>query len=349
MSQIQNKQKIIVSYHDNLYIETTIPDDWNNNYIVIHPNDLSSFNYDPELHDIFPWGDLAYDTCAKQFNLPNKGFSKKLSELCNDKYITREKLDSLKDIPYTICSNRVVNWSGDPNDKLIAKPVDGCGSRDLHIVKHGDILPDDDITYIIELYIDDKYHRATIDGYITNGQIGVLDIFDYNFYPDDPMKLTSMVYPSKFIDNQLIYDKYIEVVSELHEKTGCNNQIINIDIFIMDNEVKVMEINPRMGGNYLPIFEISTGYNPWKCHEAVYNGEIPVRTGKEHNGICKFTYLWTDSVYKYVDDQSSDYNMFSLLAGKDSYSQLYIYSETKSLEELDIIANNELTRLSKLH
>ena len=147
------KEKVIISYHDISFIEKTIPSDWDS-YTVIDPHNFADFDFDPNLHELYPWGDYAYDTLAHSINIPELGFCKKLSELCNDKFVCRDTLESMKDIPYTICDNTIVNWPGDPNDKLIAKPVDGCGSNGLHIVKHGDVLPDDGNTYIIELYIE---------------------------------------------------------------------------------------------------------------------------------------------------------------------------------------------------
>ena len=104
--------------------------------------------------------------------------------------------------------------------------------------------------------------RLSVDGYICNkNQIDILAIWDSIYFTNNPTKFHYLIYPSKHLKYEhIIRKKYVEVIKELHLKTGCNNQFLNIEFFIINGKIKVMEINPRIGTNYLPIYHI-TGYD----------------------------------------------------------------------------------------
>lgn len=349
------KRKIVISLHNPSLVISSIPEDWEY-YSIVTPLEFKSLPYVFDDCEIYPWGDTAYNIVSETVDRPQFGFSKMLSYICNHKYICRSTLQSMKSIPYKICKNNRIEWKQDENKKLIAKPIHGSGSRDIHIVYHGDNVPDIKEDYIVEEYIDDSYPRLSIDGYICDGVVGILSIWDSVYDKDKPLQFNYLQYPSVHRDNSNVIDKYVEVVKELYNRFHCNRQIIDIEFFLVGDEVKVMEINPRIGGNYLPIYEEVTGYNPWKCYESLYQGKIPQRTCSEKNGLCAYNYNYAPikGIYQHYFDKSlptisstifrkQEKNIFSIVEspGAFGYSHTYMYSSTHDINEMYTILKQQ--------
>jgi len=343
-----SRTKVILIVSKDIAV-TSVPKEWDGNYILMNPNDFYDFDYDPLIHEVYPIGDLAYDIAAEKINKPELGFSKELSEICNDKFRCRETLDSLKDIPYKICDNNKINWEESPNTKLIAKPVGGSGSNGIHVVKHGDTVPDIGENYIVELYIDDQYPRVFIDGYILNGEIDVLCLSESVYKKDNPTEFDYFVFPSQY-NNTPMYDKivkkYKEVVSELHDKTKCDNQIIDIEFFIVNDTVKVMEINPRIGVNHIPMFNEVCGYCPWKSLENIYNNIKPKKTLNKKKGICLYNYLFDNKkgIYLHKLNSGENIEIFTILA-HICHTYIYTDSDNYSIDDLINLGRQEINKI----
>ena len=329
------RNHIVISPHPKYIVEKSIPKEWKEegNYCIVTSPEFLEMDYDVELDAVYPWGDIAFDTICEKIDRPDKGFSKSVSELCNNKYTCRKTLKSLDDIPFEICKDNVVNWPGDKDEKLIAKPVNGTGSRGISIVKHGDQLEAIDQDYIIEKYIDDKYPRMCVDGYLCNGEIGILCLWDNNYKKDDPTRFESLAYPCRLSDTVQFkaIRKFRQAVKELHDLTGTDNQIFDIEFFIIDGEAKIMEINPRIGGNYLPFFERVTGYNPWKCYENIRNGKLPEKVSLGGCGVCRYNWFFDceDSIY---EDKKGNYSVKSA-----QYSHTYMFSSKRNISYKELL------------
>ena len=330
--------KIILIVSEDIAIQS-LPNEWDGHYIFMKPEEFYDFDYDPELHEVYPIGDKAYDIASEVINKPELGFCLELSDICNDKFVCRDTLQCMKDIPYKICDNNQIDWPEDPNIDLIAKPVGGSGSNGIHKVKHGDIVPNINENYIVELYIDDKYSRMFVDGYIFNGEIDMLCVADSIYKKDEPTVFDYFSFPSKY-ENTHIYDKvkqkYIEIVTELHELTKCDNQLIDIEFFIVGDTVKVMEINPRLGVNHIPMMYQVCGYCPWKTLENIYNNIKPEKTLTPKKGICLYNYLFDKEKGIYIHDTYNNHNVniYSVLA---HICHTYVYTTDESLSFEDLI------------
>merc|ERR1712188_108483 len=315
-----NMKKMIVMPHIYITFYNTYPKEWTDIDIVTI-EEFEQMETIPDDVEVYSISDSGYDIVSSKLNIIEQGFCNELALLCNDKYLCRTSMETLQDIEFTVCDDNIVNWPYNTDDILFAKPLGGFGSKNLSIVKHGDILPDIGDDYIIEKYIDDVHPRVDINGYLCGDEIGVLSVMD-NIYDDEiGYQLKYFIYPSTFSNNQKLLNKYNQVVAELKEQTGCNNCIINIEFFIVDGEPIVMEINPRIGVNYLPIFHV-TGYNPWKAMEDLKRGNIPSKTEQEGVGICRYNYIWNNNSIFMIQNNS---NTFSLITSAFSHSYNYSY------------------------
>ena len=158
-----------------------------------------------------------------------------------------------------------------------------------------------------------------------------MSIWDSIYYKEVPTKFKYLIFPSKYSDNDFLKQKFIKVVQELHEKTGCNNQIIDIEFFLVDNKPLVMEINPRIGGNYLPIYHI-TGYNNFLVSEELKKGVIPKKTEKIGFGVCRYNYGRGKN--NDVVILSENTNIFSVNSGTNGYYHTYSFSYKNDLDKL---------------
>merc|ERR1712188_298504 len=120
---ISNMKKIIVTPHVEITFLNTFPKEWND-IEFMSPNELENMNEIPENVDIYATSDSGFDTISRKFNLIDQGFCRELSLMCNDKYKCRNELETLSDMPYTICGasqNYIVNWPYNQDDVLFAK------------------------------------------------------------------------------------------------------------------------------------------------------------------------------------------------------------------------------------
>jgi|TARA_B100000427_G_C15511102_1_gene596211 predicted ATP-grasp superfamily ATP-dependent carboligase len=340
-----NKTKLIVTPHSELWLQLFVPKHWD--YIVLDIKSFESKSNDfLDQYDIFYLSDVGYDSVSKIINQPSDGSCFQLSVLCNNKYKARTEMLTLQDIPFVLCDTSYIEWYN-TNDKLIAKPVTGSGSRDLHIVHHGDYInnPEKEV-FIVEKYIDDNYPRISVDGYICGNNIGILSIWDNVYDENNKTQLTGLSFPSIHSQNPDILNKYISVVKELKEKTNCNNQIIDIEFFIIgENDIRVIEINPRCGGNYLPIYKV-TGYLPLLVSEQLKNNIVPEKTEKLGKGYTRYNYE-VNNVSNYLQPEILQNNIYSFSVESDTYSHSFAYSydEDIHMKDLQIASQNEYDKL----
>ena len=147
-------------------------------------------------------------------------------------------------------------------------------SRNVVITKHGETLPDIGENYVVEKYIDDRYQRISVDGYVCGQEIGIFMTYDNMYFKDEPTKFHYLGFPSVFHDDLKLKNRFVEVISELKRKTGCNNQIIDIEFFAVEGDFLVMEINPRISAFGPAIYEKLTGVNPWVFMEGLKEGIV---------------------------------------------------------------------------
>lgn len=198
----------------------------------------------------------------------------------------------------------------------------------VRTVYHGDTLPDIQDDYIIEKYIDDKYPRVSVDGYLIGDKIEILSVVDSVYYEDDPLKFNYLASHS-IHDSAALREKYFETIKEIKEVTNCDNQIIDVEFFITGEKAIGMEINPRIFSNMVPVYSQMTGYNPWLAMEAIKNGQTPMKTTTTcKNVICKYNHIFNHND-AFIQHDTSFFTVISSF-----HSHTYGFSNELSREHL---------------
>jgi len=300
--------KYLVTSHSFASIKRSIPPSWEAEYL--HPRYING-QLDVEKNQYFAANDDGYNTLCLYIDPKKDGsFCKALSEMANNKYKARSTLKSLRGVPFTLSTNDIVDWPFDVNDDLIAKPIHGTGSRNVIKTKHGQSLPNIGEDYIIEKYIDDRYQRVSVDGYVCGKKIGFLSTCDNMYYPDNPTKFHYLGYPSIHQEDPKLMQRYVEVITELVNETGCNNQIIDVEFFAVEGDFLVMEINPRILANTVPIYEEIAGINPWIFAEGLKKGVVYELTSTPLAGVIRYNYRYRPGDASVIEH---DEDTFSLI------------------------------------
>lgn len=177
--------KHIVLNKPYLYVENSIPKEWKASMQLVDHKDWSNLKCDYMQDEFYVCNDFGYNTIAKSNKVPiNRGFCKALSDLANDKYQARANMETMKSIQHVLCDDNIVNWPFNRSDCLFAKPVHGFAAQGtVRNARHGTVLPDIGEPYLIEKYIDDKYPRLSVDGYLCGDRIGILATCDNVYLP----------------------------------------------------------------------------------------------------------------------------------------------------------------------
>lgn len=147
------------------------------------------------------------------------------------------------------------------------KPVDNSGSKGLSFVYSQESIRDA-VNYaktfsrnnkvIIEEYIDTPFNQLHGDGFVLDGELIFLGLGDQHFSGFAPFSTT---YPSTTSEN--ISNKVREETNKILKAVGFKNGAINVEVRITEaNEIFVIEIGPRCGGNYVPqLMQCGTGFD----------------------------------------------------------------------------------------
>jgi len=332
--------KYIVTSHSFASIKRSIPPSWEAEAEYLHPRSINA-PLDTENHQYFAGNDDGYNVVSRYIdNSKDVSFSKALCDLANDKYKARTVLKSLKGVPFTLSTNNYVNWPFDVNDHLIAKPIHGTGSRNVIKTKHGETLPDIGEDYIIEKYIDDRYQRVGVDGYVCGKEIGILTTCDDMYFQDNPTKFHYLGHPSIHHDDPKLKQRFEEVVRELVKVTGFNNHLIDVEFFAVEGDFLVMEINPRILANSIPIYEKIAGINPWIFLEGLKKGVVHDLTSTPQSGVVRYNYMYRPGDAFEIEH---DKETFSLIGdGISENFSLTFRTSSKGIPPSEIIKDLDL-------
>ncbi len=178
----------------------------------------------------------------------------------------------------------------------IVKPVDSSGSKGVKVIRHDDEIIDGVKTAlhfsrckraIVEQYIDSPYDQLHGDGIVNGGKLEFLILGDQRFKNSVPIG-TSI--PSKI--DEKVMTQAIGDTAKLIEICGFECGGINVEIRITDtNEVFVLEIGPRTGGNYVPqLMELSSGFDEVEASLKLAMGE-PIHLSRKDKAVCCMQYI----------------------------------------------------------
>ena len=212
----------------------------------------------------------------------------------------------------------------------VVKPVDSSGSKGVKVVSSkNDLIVSVKNAMrfsrckrvIIEEYIETSHCQLHGDGIVTNGKLIFLEFGDQRFRNSVPIGSS---FPSQV--DQDIVDQAIKEVSKLIKLSGFKCGGINVEVRISNqNEIYIIEIGPRTGGNYIPqLMELATGYDEMTASLKLAMGEtcddylakkleccFQYIVGSEKNGF--FQELYIDDymkqkvVQKYIHKKVGDY------------------------------------------
>jgi len=164
--------------------------------------------------------------------------------------------------------DEAVDFLSSLNKKAIIKPVDSSGSKGVFTLTPGEdfkIRFDQAISFsktglvIIEEFITKKGFQIGGDGFAVDGNLAFRCFGDIHFSKVNPMLPCSVSIPT--LHHPDVVQKVHHEVQRLLTAIGMKNGAMNFDILIDENdEVYILEIGPRNGGNMIPeLTEYCTG------------------------------------------------------------------------------------------
>jgi biotin carboxylase len=171
---------------------------------------------------------------------------------------------------YVVRSSSIPKEIVNSNLKFLVKPVDSCGSKGITFSSANTFDLSQAIEYalknsrlgrcIIEEYIEgDQIHG---DGYLQDGKLIYHYFGDHFFYTKSRNFIPiSTRWPCKFNDE--ILNKLVHQIEDISSASGYLDGPVNIEARMSSTEeVYIIEVGPRNGGNYVPIIqEHLTGFN----------------------------------------------------------------------------------------
>lgn len=154
------------------------------------------------------------------------------------------------------------------NKKSIIKPVDSSGSKGVFIIDSNsnfETIFNESISYsrerkiIIEEFIEKKGYQIGGDGFLVNGELVFRCFGDIHFSKTNPLLPCSVSVPT--FSSKAIVNKVHSEIQDILRSLGMKMGGLNFDVVIDEDEnVYVIEIGPRNGGNLLPeLIEYCTG------------------------------------------------------------------------------------------
>ena len=282
---------IILSNYPEEILKRIIPLEWDN-FLILKLSQieevLSTYDCTDDNINIYSIDKIFY--YSKNYHNQILNYSDSLWKIFNDKYYMRKNLSSASDILSKISNLQSIQWNDNNSVKLIAKPIWGFSKQNnnLFMLKNNELFNNNDnINYIFEEYIDNNYPKICVIGCIYDKKIDILSIWDNIYYDNYPFIFKTVNYPSIYSNNKHIINKYTTTLNELIQKTDCNNLIIEIEMYLINDQVKIMKIKPFIRFEYLPILSI-TGYNVFKILENLNKKQKPIKTEKIGYGICRY-------------------------------------------------------------
>lgn len=178
----------------------------------------------------------------------------------------------------------------------MVKPVDSSGSKGVRRIESQRGLRqavENAFTFsrcgrvIIEQCIETPYNQFHGDGVVIDGQIAFLALGEQRFKNSVPIGTS---FPARIDEN--LMRKVYEEVSRTIERSGFESGGINVEVRVTaQNEIYVIEIGPRTGGNYIPqLMELATGEDEMTAVLQIAMGEKSDIKSPAHIQYC-FQYI----------------------------------------------------------
>lgn len=178
----------------------------------------------------------------------------------------------------------------------MVKPVDSSGSKGVRRVEGQGQLEnavENALKFsrcgrvIIEKYIESDFHQLHGDGIVIDGKLLFVALGEQRFKNSVPIGTS---FPAR-VEKSLLASAYKEA-SRVIEASGYQWGGVNIEARIAaQNEICVVEVGPRTGGNYIPqLMELATGEDEMTAALQIAMGEQCFIKMPEHLQYC-FQYI----------------------------------------------------------
>lgn len=228
-----------------------------------------SKNIDGVITAATDYGVITAAYIAKELQLP--GLNYEVANLIKNKYLVRKKLhindaDHMSQF-YLIKKNMdFKSLSKKLKYPLIIKPIDGSGSKGVHKINNlaeFEFFREEAISCSLQnkAYVEDfiEGKEYGVESVVFNNEIHVLCVMNKEM--TKPPIYSELGHS---VPNDLETDDFVvEVVKKTIKALGINFGAVNMDVLIKDNNVFVIDIGARMGGNLIGshIVPIYTGFD----------------------------------------------------------------------------------------
>jgi len=150
---------------------------------------------------------------------------------------------------------------------IIVKPLKNSGSRGvLKCIESASLLMTieeclkycNDGLFLVEEFIEGD--EISVEAYVKNKEVFIIQITD-KFVSDPPYNVElGHSQPSKFAERE---NEILNLLQKVVAATGLDNCILHPELKITDNTITVIEIGPRLGGDYITsdLVPLSTNIN----------------------------------------------------------------------------------------
>jgi len=175
--------------------------------------------------------------------------------------------------------------------------------------------------------------QVTVDGYIQGGKTTIMGVVDSVMYPGTN-SFESFQYPSDLPEE--VQKRMGAIARTFVEHSSLNNTLFNIEMFYdkETNEVKIIEINPRMSMQFSDMHEKVDGVGLYQIQTELALGKKPSFTGR--NGQYKVAASFVarqftgDTVVKNIPDQKAVVRVL----GAQPDARVHLFA-TEGLERID--------------
>jgi ATP-grasp domain len=177
---------------------------------------------------------------------------------------------------YSILAKKVNNFA-ELKSHLTFKPLETWILKKL-------IQPAEDLGRLYTDFKLDAHHilgeeaiegmQVTVDGYVHDGMVKIMGVVDSIMYPGTNA-FQRFEYPSSL--PQSVQDRMGDVVTRVVKAFGLNQSLFNVEFFYnaATDDLKLIEMNPRMAYQFADLYEKVDGYNPYDILVDLTFGRTP--------------------------------------------------------------------------
>ena len=223
--------------------------------------------------------------------------------------IDTRQLDDLPDLPYPVFV-KPVKGSFSVHSRKVHSAADLRALLDRPAIRHYTheylAIFNDMVTKRLGLDIDGHFFvaesfmhgvQATIEGFVVDGEVSVYGIVDSVFHKDTG-SFARFDYPSGLRDE--IQSGMVRLAEELIPATGLDRSLFNIEVIYdaATDDVRVVEINPRLCGQFADLYAKVDGQNSYVYALELVTGGRP--TTMHGRGSCSAASSFPRRVYRPV-------------------------------------------------